>query len=56
MGLLKVSVTLVCVMSLNSEWKIQLYGYPGKAMLYVSTGVLKTWSLVAMFSALELVF
>lgn len=57
MGLLKVSVTLVgVVMSLSSEWKIQLYGYPGKAVLYINTGVLKTSSLVAMFSTFELVF
>jgi len=43
MGLLKVSVTLVgVVMSLNSEWKIQLYGCLGRAMLYINTEVLKT--------------
>lgn len=57
LGLLKVSVTLVgVVMSLNSEQKTQLYGYPGKAMLYINTGFLKTPSLLATFSTFELVF
>jgi len=57
MGLLKVSVTLVgVVMSLNSEWKIQLYGCLGRAMLYINTEVLKTWSFISIFSTFELVF
>lgn len=57
LGLLKVSVTLVgVVMSLNSEQKTQLYGYPGKAMRYINTGFLKPPSLLAMFSTFELVF